>query len=83
MPNMRNDITQNKNIKFHTNKMNELLDMVMSNNSDNKVELLPVGDRAIIYTMWWCTSEHCNLSRYEFDRVLNMARDLRGYLNEK
>lgn len=81
MHNMRNDI-QNKNIKFHANKMNELLDMIMSNNSDNKVELLPVNDRAIIYTMWWCSSEHSNLSRYEFDRLLEMSRKLRKFLNE-
>ncbi len=79
---MQNNI-QDKNIKFRTNKMNELLDMVvMSNNSGNKLEILPINDRALIYTMWWCTSDHSNLSRYEFDRLLEMSRKLRNYLDE-
>lgn len=83
MSNMRNNIqVKNGNLKFHTNKIDELLDMVITNNSDNKLELLPVNDRALIYTMYWCTSEHCNLSKYEFDRLLEMSRKMRNYLNE-
>jgi len=81
MQNIANEI-KNSSIKFHSNKLNGLVDMVMSNNSSNKIELLPINDRALIYTMYWCTSEHSNLSRYEFDRLLEMSRKLRNYLNE-
>lgn len=81
MPNIRNEIN-NSNIKFHNSKIDELLDMVMHDNSFNNISLLPVNERALIYTMWWCSSERANLPKYEFDRVLEMTRKLRNYLKE-
>lgn len=80
MPNMKNEI-KNSNIKFTKNKMDELMDMVMSNSLSNNT-LLPVNDRALIYVMYWCTSEHCNLSKYEFDRIIKMAEQVRYFLNK-
>ena len=69
-----------KNITFHNNKFNELISMVMNDNS-GKLSLLPINDRALIYTMYWCMSDHCNRQKYEFDTLLDLSKKVSNYLN--
>lgn len=62
-----------KNIKFKKNKFDDLI-------NDDNFDNLPVADRALIYTMYWANSEKSNRDRYEFDRIIDMAKTIKKFI---
>ena len=69
------DTNNNKNIKLKKNKFDELI------NDDNFCKL-PAADRALIYTMYWANSEKANRDRYEFNRIIDMAKTIKKFIEE-
>lgn len=69
------DTNNIKNIKFKNNKFDELI-------NDYNFGNLPVADRALIYTMYWANSEKANRDRYEFDRIIDMAKTIKKFIEE-
>ena len=67
---------ETKNIKFKNNKFDELI-------NDYNFGKLPAADRALIYTMYWANSEKSTRDRYEFDRIIDMAKKLKNLLKSK
>lgn len=69
-------VTNNiKNIKLKNNKFDELI-------NDDNFGNLPAADRALIYTMYWANSEKSNRDRYEFDRIIDMAKTIKKFIEE-
>ena len=67
-------VTNNiKNIKLKNNKFDELI-------NDDNFGNLPATDRALIYTMYWANSEKSNRDRYEFDRIIDMAKEIKQFI---
>lgn len=64
-----------KNIKFKKNKFDDLI-------NDDSFGNLPVADRALIYTMYWANSEKANRDRYEFDRIIDMAKTIKKFIED-
>lgn len=64
-----------KNIKFKKNKFDDLI-------NDDNFGNLPVADRALIYTMYWANSEKSNRDRYEFDRIIDMAKTIKKFIED-
>lgn len=64
-----------KNIKFKKNKFDDLI-------NDDNFGNLPVADRALIYTMYWTNSEKANRDRYEFNRIIDMAKTIKKFIEE-
>ena len=69
------DTNNIKNIKLKKNKFDELI-------NDYNFGNLPVADRALIYTMYWANSEKANRDRYEFDRIIDMAKTIKKFIEE-
>lgn len=69
------DTNNIKNIKFKNNKFDELI-------NDYNFGNLPVAERALIYTMYWANSEKANRDRYEFDRIIDMAKTIKKFIEE-
>lgn len=67
------DTNNIKNIKFKNNKFDELI-------NDYNFGNLPVAERALIYTMYWANSEKANRDRYEFDRIIDMAKIIKKFI---
>lgn len=67
--------SETKNIKFKNNKFDELI-------NDYNFGKLPAADRALIYTMYWANSEKANRDRYEFDRIIDMAKTIKKFIEE-
>lgn len=69
-------VTNNiKNIKLKNNKFDELI-------NDDNFGNLHAADRALIYTMYWANSEKANKERYEFDRIIDMAKTIKKFIEE-
>ena len=64
---------ETKNIKFKNNKFDELI-------NDDNFGNLPAADRALIYTMYWANSEKSNRDRYEFDSIIDMAKEIKQFI---
>lgn len=64
-----------KNIKFKNNKFDELI-------KDYNFGNLPSAERALIYTMYWANSEKANRDRYEFNRIIDMAKTIKKFIEE-
>lgn len=62
-----------KNIKFKNNKFDDLI-------TDCNFVKLPAADRALIYTMYWANSEKANRDRYEFDCIIDMAKEIKQFI---
>ena len=69
------DTNNIKNIKLKKNKFDELI-------NDYNFGNLPVAERALIYTMYWANSEKANRDRYEFDRIIDMAKTIKKFIEE-
>ena len=69
------DTNNIKNIKLKKNKFDELI-------NDYNFCKLPAADRALIYTMYWANSEKANRDRYEFDRIIDMAKTIKKFIEE-
>ena len=69
------DTNNIKNIKFKNNKFDELI-------NDYNFGNLPVAERALIYTMYWANSEKANRDRYEFNRIIDMAKTIKKFIEE-
>ena len=69
------DTNNIKNIKLKKNKFDELI-------NDYNFGNLPAADRALIYTMYWTNSEKANRDRYEFDRIIDMAKTIKKFIEE-
>ena len=69
------DTNNIKNIKLKKNKFDELI-------NDYNFGNLPAADRALIYTMYWANSEKANRGRYEFDRIIDMAKTIKEFIEE-
>ena len=67
------DTNNIKNIKFKNNKFDELI-------NDYNFGNLPVAERALIYTMYWANSEKANRDRYECDRIIDMAKTIKKFI---
>ena len=67
--------TETKNIKFKNNKFDELI-------KDYNFGKLPSAERALIYTMYWANSEKANRDRYEFNRIIDMAKTIKKFIEE-
>ena len=67
--------TETKNIKFKNNKFDELI-------NDDNFGKLPAADRALIYTMYWANSEKANKERYEFTNIIDMAKEIKKFIEE-
>ena len=69
-------VTNNiKNIKLKNNKFDGLI-------NDDNFGNLHAADRALIYTMYWANSEKSNRDRYEFDRIIDMAKTIKKFIEE-
>ena len=69
-------VTNNiKNIKFKNNKFDELI-------NDDNFGKLPSAERALIYTMYWANSEKANRDRYEFNRIIDMEKEIKKFIEE-
>ena len=66
---------ETKNIKFKNNKFDELI-------NDDNFGKLPAADRALIYTMYWTNSEKANKERYEFTNIIDMAKEIKKFIEE-
>ena len=64
-----------KNIKFNHNKFDDLI-------NDYNFGNLSAADRALIYTMYWANSEKANKDRYEFDSIIDMAEEIKQFIEE-
>lgn len=64
-----------KNIKLKKNKFDELI-------NDDNFGNLSAADRALIYTMYWANSEKANRDRYEFDRIIDMAKTIKKFIED-
>ena len=64
-----------KNIKFKHNKFDDLI-------NDDNFDNLSAADRALIYTMYWANSEKANRDRYEFNRIIDMAKTIKKFIEE-
>lgn len=64
-----------KNIKFKHNKFDDLI-------NDDNFDNLSAADRALIYTMYWANSEKANRDRYEFDRIIDMAKTIKKFIED-
>ena len=69
------DTNNIKNIKLKKNKFDELI-------NDYNFGNLPSAERALIYTMYWANSEKSNRDRYEFDRIIDMAKTIKKFIEE-
>lgn len=69
------DTNNIKNIKLKKNKFDELI-------NDYNFGNLPAADRALIYTMYWANSEKANRDRYEFNRIIDMAKTIKKFIEE-
>ena len=69
------DTNNIKNIKLKKNKFDELI-------NDYNFGNLHAADRALIYTMYWANSEKANRDRYEFDRIIDMAKTIKKFIEE-
>ena len=69
------DTNNIKNIKLKKNKFDELI-------NDYNFGNLPAADRALIYTMYWANSEKANRDRYEFDRIIDMAKTIKQFIEQ-
>ena len=69
------DTNNIKNIKLKKNKFDELI-------NDYNFGNLPAAERALIYTMYWANSEKANRDRYEFDRIIDMAKTIKKFIEE-
>ena len=69
------DTNNIKNIKIKKNKFDELI-------NDYNFGNLPAADRALIYTMHWANSEKSSRDRYEFDRIIDMAKTIKKFIEE-
>ena len=69
------DTNNIKNIKLKKNKFDELI-------NDYNFGNLPSAERALIYTMYWANSEKANRDRYEFDRIIDMAKTIKKFIEE-
>ena len=69
------DTNNIKNIKLKKNKFDELI-------NDYNFGNLPAADRALIYTMYWANSDKANRDRYEFDRIIDMAKTIKKFIEE-
>ena len=69
------DTNNIKNIKLKKNKFDELI-------NDYNFGNLPAADRALIYTMYWANSDKANRDRYEFDRIIDMAKIIKKFIEE-
>ena len=69
------DTNNIKNIKLKKNKFDELI-------NDYNFGNLPAADRALMYTMYWTNSEKANRDRYEFDRIIDMAKTIKKFIEE-
>lgn len=69
------DTNNIKNIKLKKNKFDELI-------NDDNFGNLHAADRALIYTMYWANSEKANRDRYEFDRIIDMAKTIKKFIEE-
>ena len=69
------DTNNIKNIKLKKNKFDELI-------NDYNFGNLPAADRALIYTMYWANSEKAKRGRYEFDRIIDMAKTIKKFIEE-
>lgn len=67
------DTNNIKNIKLKKNKFDELI-------NDYNFGNLPIADRALIYTMYWANSEKANRDRYEFNRIIDMAKIIKKFI---
>lgn len=67
--------SETKNIKFKNNKFDELI-------NDYNFGNLPSAERALIYTMYWANSEKANRDRYEFNRIIDMAKTIKKFIEE-
>lgn len=67
--------SETKNIKFKNNKFDELI-------NDYNFGKLPAADRALIYTMYWANSEKANKERYEFTNIIDMAKEIKKFIEE-
>lgn len=66
------------NIKNITLKKNKFDDLINDDNFGN----LSAADRALIYTMYWANSEKANRDRYEFGRIIDMAKTIKKFIEE-
>lgn len=64
-----------KNIKLKNNKFDEFI-------NDDNFGNLSAADRALIYTMYWANSEKANRDRYEFDRIIDMAKTIKKFIED-
>ena len=64
-----------KNIKFKHNKFDDLI-------NDDNFDNLSAAERALIYTMYWANSYKANRDRYEFDRIIDMAKTIKKFIEE-
>ena len=69
------DTNNIKNIKLKKNKFDELI-------NDYNFGNLPAAERALIYTMYWANSEKANRDRYEFNRIIDMAKTIKKFIEE-
>ena len=69
------DTNNIKNIKLKKNKFDELI-------NDYNFGDLPAADRALIYTMYWANSDKANRDRYEFDRIIDMAKTIKKFIED-
>ena len=69
------DTNNIKNIKLKKNKFDELI-------NDYNFGNLPAADRALIYTMYWANSEKANKERYEFTNIIDMAKEIKKFIEE-
>ena len=69
------DTNNIKNIKLKKNKFDELI-------NDDNFGKLPSAERALIYTMYWANSEKANRDRYEFNRIIDMAKTIKKFIEE-
>ena len=64
-----------KNIKFKHNKFDDLI-------NDDNFDNLSTAERALIYTMYWANSEKANRGRYEFAKIIDMAKTIKTFIEE-
>lgn len=67
------------NIKFNSNKVDDLIDKVLQN-KENKLSILPKEDRALLYAMFWCGNEKSNKEHYTVDSLISIAKDFYNFL---
>ena len=69
------DTNNIKNIKLKKNKFDDLI-------TDCNFFKLQSEERALIYTMYWANSEKASRDRYEFNRIIDMAKTIKKFIEE-